>query len=118
MTRSGSVARVCPASAVQESARITRGRVAISGATSAQYFVHAITRSSSPIAARMTVALGCRLAMRRGVWEKVTNFTLSPDAAQRQRKRVQSQLCSMSRGLGQTSGGGDHVLPPQVLSFV
>ena len=37
-----------------------------SGTTSKQYFVQATTRSNSPMLARMTVALGCRQAMRRG----------------------------------------------------
>ncbi len=34
--------------------------IAISGQTSLQYFVQATTRSSSPRAERMTVALGCK----------------------------------------------------------
>jgi len=35
--------------------------------TSVQYFVQATTRSSFPIAARITVALGCRLTTRCGL---------------------------------------------------
>ena len=53
--------------AVHESARIEWPSPAASGHTSAQYLVQATKRSSLPIAARMTVALGCRLTTRRGV---------------------------------------------------
>src|SRR5580693_4769195 len=108
MTRSGRAAMICSALAAHESARMIRGCAAISGTTSAQYFVHAITRSSSPIAARMTVALGCRLAMRRGVWEEAINLTLRRDPTERQREHVQSQLRGMSRGLRETSDRDNH----------
>ena len=37
-----------------------------SGTTSAQYLVQATTQSNLPTLARITVALGCRQAMRRG----------------------------------------------------
>jgi len=40
-----------------------------SGTTSAQYLVQATTRSSAPTLARITVALGCRQAIRRGMCE-------------------------------------------------
>jgi len=45
-----------------------RGPAAASGHTSTQYFVQATIRSSFPMAARITVALGWRLTTRRGVW--------------------------------------------------
>ena len=44
----------------------------ISGQTSAQYFVQATMRSSLPIAARITVALGCKETTRCGVWSEGT----------------------------------------------
>src|ERR1700728_2692481 len=74
ITRSGWTAIICSALAVQESARMARGCAVISGTTSTQYFVQATTRSSSPRAARMTVALGCKHAMRRGEWDEGINF--------------------------------------------
>ena len=44
-----------------------------SGHTSPQYLVHATIRSSLPIAARITVALGCRETSRCGVWSEDIN---------------------------------------------
>jgi len=49
---------------------ISRLPLRISGTTSAQYFVQATTRPNSPTLARMTVALGCRQAIRRGWYER------------------------------------------------
>jgi hypothetical protein len=40
----------------------------------------------------MTVALGCRLATRRGVWRRGMIFNLNADSAQCQRQRVERQL--------------------------
>jgi len=47
-------------------------RFLISGQTSAQYFVQATTRSRRPMAARITVALGCKETIRCGVWSEGT----------------------------------------------
>ena len=69
MTRSGCAPRISAELAVHESAMIARP-LAASGQTSAQYFVQATRRSSWPRHARITVALGCRLAMRRGMWSE------------------------------------------------
>src|SRR5580692_5331691 len=112
MTRSGSTAIICPALAVQESARMVRGFAVISGTTSAQYFVQATTRSSSPTAARMTVALGCRQAIRRGVCEGMSVALIS-DLTQRCRKCVEAQLRGVGRSLRQAADRGNHVLAPQ-----
>ena len=68
MTRSGRARTISSLCAVQESAMIARPLCTTSGQTSAQYFVQATMRSSLPIAARITVALGCRETIRRGVW--------------------------------------------------
>src|SRR5437660_895504 len=61
----GQALRTCFA---DELAMMARGPVAASGHTSTQYFVQATIRSSFPMAARITVALGWRLTTRRGVW--------------------------------------------------
>src|SRR6266849_936427 len=76
MTRSGRAATICLLCAVQESAMISRSPVATSGHTSGQYLVQATTRSSLPIAARITVALGCRQAMRWGEWSESMELIL------------------------------------------
>src|SRR5258705_7924070 len=70
MTKSGRARTISSLCAVQESAMIDRPLSTTSGHTSAQYFVHATTLSSLPIAARITVAPGCRETIRCGVWSE------------------------------------------------
>src|SRR5437016_6386619 len=50
-----------------------------SGHTSAQYSVQATTRSSLPMAARTTVALGCRQTTRCGVESAVTDVMVQAE---------------------------------------
>src|SRR5580692_12287735 len=67
ITKSGRAATIWSVLAVQESATMVAPCLRTSGQTSAQYFVQATTRSSSPTAARITVALGCKDTTRCGV---------------------------------------------------
>src|SRR5580658_7843189 len=88
MTRSGRAAIICVALAVHESAKMVGDRDTISGTTSSQYFVHATTRSSSPSSARITVALGCRQAMRLGVWEGMIQVRSQSNATRQEERPV------------------------------
>src|ERR1700687_3876996 len=69
ITRSGLAAKISLAFEVHESAMMNRLPSFTSATTSAQYFVQATTRSNSPTLARITVALGCRQAIRCGLCE-------------------------------------------------
>src|SRR5579863_6369046 len=72
MTKSGWAATISAVLAVQESATMAVPRWVISRQTSAQYFVHATRRLSWPMAARITVALGCKETTRCGVRSEAT----------------------------------------------
>src|SRR6516165_2238558 len=66
ITKSGFERKIACAFAVHESGTTARDPSATSGHTSAQYFVHATTRSSRPRSRMVNVALGCRQATRWG----------------------------------------------------
>jgi hypothetical protein len=84
---------ICSAFAIHQSARTMRNCDVISGTTSTQYFVHATTRSSSAIAARITVALGLQAGDTQ--WRVVGHENLWSDPAQSERQRLYRQLGSV-----------------------